>query len=381
MKIVIAPDSYKESLSAMEVATEIARGFCEVLPDAEFIKLPVADGGEGTVQSMVDATGGKLVELKVTGPLGSQVDAHYGLLGQEAPGQRTAVIEMASASGLHHVPSLLRDPLVTTSYGTGELICHALNSGVTHLILGLGGSATNDGGAGMLQALGAHLLDNDGKPLRPGGAALEHLANVDIGELHPRLAQVAIEVACDVDNPLCGDKGASATFGPQKGADEIMVDRLDKALSHFADITHAAGLKECRDMPGAGAAGGMGFAMLAYLGAKLRPGIDIVMETVRLSEHLKGADLVITGEGRLDSQTLHGKTPMGVTREANKQGIPVIAIAGCVSEDANVLLDHGIDALFSVTPRALPLEEVLAGARHNLYSCAVNVARLYRLGR
>ncbi|WP_428636745.1 glycerate kinase [Shewanella sp.] len=381
MKIVIAPDSYKESLSAMEVATEIARGFKAVLPDAEYIKLPVADGGEGTVQSMVDATGGKLVNLKVTGPLGSQVDAHYGLLGQEIAGQCTAVIEMASASGLHHVPPAQRDPLITTSYGTGELICHALNNGVTHLILGLGGSATNDGGAGMLQALGVHLLDGQGTPLAPGGAALIELASIDLSGLHPRLNQVQIEVACDVNNPLCGEKGASAIFGPQKGADEIMVARLDKALAHFADITQLAGLTECREVPGAGAAGGMGFAMLAYLKAKLRPGIDIVMQTVKLSEQLKGADLVITGEGRLDSQTLHGKTPMGVTREANKQGIPVIAIAGCVSDDANILLEHGIEAIFSVTPRAMALEQVLASASDNLYHCAVNIARLYRLGR
>lgn len=386
MKIVIAPDSYKESLSAMEVATEIERGFRQVLPNADYVKIPVADGGEGTVQSMVDATDGKIIELTVVGPLGEPVKAHYGILGRanletSLNKTTTAVIEMASASGLHHVPLAQRDPLLTTSYGTGELICHALNSGIKHIIIGLGGSATNDGGAGMLQALGVDLLDGDGQPIDVGGAGLETLHAIDISQLHPLLHSCQIEVACDVDNPLCGAKGASAIFGPQKGATPAMVERLDAALSHFADITATATFTEHRDTPGAGAAGGMGFAVLAYLNAELKPGIDIVMKTVDLATRLNGADLVITGEGRLDSQTLHGKTPMGVTREANKQGIPVIAIAGCVSDNANILLEHGIDAIFSVTPRAMQLDRVLASAKHNLYTTSVNIAALYNTNR
>ncbi|MCZ4338887.1 glycerate kinase [Shewanella colwelliana] len=379
MKIVIAPDSYKESLSAMEVANEIERGFREVLPNADYVKVPVADGGEGTVQSLVDATGGKIIELTVIGPLGEPVSAHYGILGGE--NTHTAVIEMAAASGLQHVPHSRRDPQYTTSYGTGELICHALNAGIKHIILGLGGSATNDGGVGMLQALGAHFLDAHGQPISPGGAALAQLCTIDISQLHPGLSRCQLEVACDVNNPLCGSNGASAVFGPQKGATTEMIEQLDKALSQLADVTATQTLTDHRHSPGAGAAGGMGFAVLAFLNADLKPGIDIVMKAVGLANTLKGATLAITGEGRLDSQTLHGKTPMGVTREANKLGIPVIAIAGCVSDDANILLEHGIDAIFSITPRAMALESVLSNAKHNLYTTSINIAALYNTNR
>lgn len=384
MKIVIAPDSFKESLSAMEVANEIESGFKTILPDAEFIKVPVADGGEGTVQSMVDATQGRIIELEVTGPLGNRVAAYYGILGDEEGSGgnnkiKTAIIEMAAASGLHHVPANKRDPLITTSYGTGELICDALNRGIKRILIGLGGSATNDGGAGMAQALGIHLLDNEGKVLSVGGGSLAKLASIELQDAHPLMTECEFEVACDVDNPLCGDKGASAIFGPQKGATAEMVSILDTALSHFADVIEQTGIQDRRHQAGAGAAGGMGLGAMAFLNAKLRPGIDIVMETVKLSEKLIGADLVITGEGRLDSQTLHGKTPMGVTRLAKAQQIPVIAIAGCVSDDANVLLDHGIDAMFSITPRSLPLEEVLANAKHNLFTTSQNIAALYAM--
>ena len=384
MKIVIAPDSFKESLSAMEVANEIESGFKTILPDAEFIKVPVADGGEGTVQSMVDATQGRIIELEVTGPLGNRVAAYYGILGDEEGSGgnnkiKTAIIEMAAASGLHHVPANKRDPLITTSYGTGELICDALNRGIKRILIGLGGSATNDGGAGMAQALGIHLLDNEGKVLSVGGGSLSKLASIELQDAHPLMTECEFEVACDVDNPLCGDKGASAIFGPQKGATAEMVSILDTALSHFADVIEQTGIQDRRHQAGAGAAGGMGLGAMAFLNAKLRPGIDIVMETVKLSEKLIGADLVITGEGRLDSQTLHGKTPMGVTRLAKAQQIPVIAIAGCVSDDANVLLDHGIDAMFSITPRSLPLEEVLANAKHNLFTTSQNIAALYAM--
>ncbi|AQS37097.1 glycerate kinase [Shewanella psychrophila] len=385
MKIVIAPDSFKESLSAMEVAKEIERGFKSVLPNAEYLKLPVADGGEGTVQSMVDATKGAIIELDVIGPLGNRVAAHYGILGDEYQSDRkTAIIEMAAASGLHHVSVEKRDPCITTSYGTGQLICDALNRGITRILIGLGGSATNDGGAGMAQALGIHLLDSSGKALGVGGSALSELHSIEMKDLHPLIQQCEFIVACDVDNPLCGDKGASAIFGPQKGATPEMISRLDAALSRYADIIaqtpiRNSKIEDNRNTPGAGAAGGMGLGVMAFLNATLRAGIDIVMETVKLDEKIQGADLVITGEGKLDSQTLHGKTPMGVTRVANVQGIPVIAIAGCVSDDANVLLEHGISAIFSITPRALPLKEVLANAKHNLFSASQNIAALYAM--
>ncbi len=385
MKIVIAPDSFKESLSAMEVANEIERGFKSVMPDAEFIKVPVADGGEGTVQSMVDATQGDIIELEVTGPLGNRVRAHYGILGngildESASGhKKTAIIEMASASGLHHVSAEHRDPEITTSYGTGELICDALNRGIQRILIGLGGSATNDGGAGMAQALGIHLLDRNNKVLSVGGAALSQLHSIDLTDRHPLIAQCEFEVACDVNNPLCGDTGASSVFGPQKGATPEMIVTLDNALSQYADVIAQSGITDRRHSPGAGAAGGMGLGVMAFLNASLRSGIDIVMQTVNLADKLNGADLVITGEGRLDSQTLHGKTPMGVTRLANAQNIPVIAIAGCVSDDANVLLEHGMTAIFSITPRAMPLEDVLANAKHNLYTCSQNIAALYAM--
>ena len=380
MKIVIAPDSFKESLTAMEVANEIERGFRTVLPNAEYVKMPVADGGEGTVQSMVDATQGSIIKVNVTGPLGNKVQAFYGILGNNHPNnKKTAVIEMAAASGLHLAALSDRNPLVTTSYGTGELIVDALNRGIEHIIIGLGGSATNDGGAGMAQAIGAHLLDSSGKAIASGGAALAQLAAIDLTDLHPLIAKCSFEVACDVNNPLCGEKGASAIFGPQKGATPKMVEQLDTALAHYADIIAQTGIVDNRSYPGAGAAGGMGLGVMAFLGAELKPGIDIVMQTVNLAKAVKGADLVITGEGRLDSQTLHGKTPMGVAAVAKAQHIKVIAIAGCVSDDANILLQHGIDALFSITPRALPLAEVLTSAKHNLYCTSKNIAALYAL--
>lgn len=380
MKIVIAPDSFKESLTAMEVANEIERGFRTVLPNAEYVKMPVADGGEGTVQSMVDATNGSLIWTTVTGPGGDKVNAFYGILGDSYHGsEKTAVIEMAAASGLHLVTGEQRNPLFTTSYGTGELIVDALNRGIKHIIIGLGGSATNDGGAGMAQALGAHLLDADNKPIAPGGAALATLQQINLTDLHPLLTQCRFEVACDVNNPLCGDHGASAIFGPQKGATSEMVEQLDTALNHYADVIAKAGIKDNRHLSGVGAAGGMGLGVMAFLDAQLKPGIDIVMHTVDLASHIKGASIVITGEGRLDSQTLHGKTPMGVAGVANSLNVPVVAIAGCVSDDANILLEHGFSALFSITPRALPLAKVLGNAKGNLYACSKNVAALYAL--
>lgn len=375
MKIVIAPDSYKESLSAMDVAVAIENGFRRVMPDADIVKLPMADGGEGTVQSLVDATGGQIITVNVTGPLGNEVEGFFGLMGDG----KTAVIEMAAASGLHLVPPSQRNPLVTTSFGTGELIKAALEHGATHLIVGIGGSATNDGGAGMAQALGVKLLDKEGNAIGLGGGALEHIHTIDCSGIDSRLAEVKLEVACDVDNPLCGEKGASAIFGPQKGATPSMVMKLDANLSQYADVMNTELGRDVKNSAGAGAAGGMGAALMGIFNADLRPGINIVMDAVNLSEHLKDADLVITGEGRMDSQTVHGKTPMGVARCAKQFNLPVIGIAGCVSNDVDVVHEHGIDAVFSVVPRSVSLEEALREGAVNVENTAANVARLLTL--
>lgn len=292
---------------------------------------------------------------------------------------KTAVIEMAAASGLHLVPPSQRNPLVTTSFGTGELIKAALEHGATHLIVGIGGSATNDGGAGMAQALGVKLLDKEGNAIGFGGGALEHIHTIDCSGIDSRLAEVKLEVACDVDNPLCGEKGASAIFGPQKGATPSMVMKLDANLSHYADVMNTELGRDVKNSAGAGAAGGMGAALMGIFNADLRPGINIVMDAVNLSEHLKDADLVITGEGRMDSQTVHGKTPMGVARCAKQFNLPVIGIAGCVSNDVDVVHEHGIDAVFSVVPRSVSLEEALREGAVNVENTAANVARLLTL--
>jgi len=376
-KVVIAPDSFKESLSALEVAEAIERGFRQIFPQVQYVKLPMADGGEGTVDSMVAATGGEIVRVTVTGPLGQPVQAFYGLLGEG----ETAVIEMAAASGLHLAPKAQRDPRMTTSYGTGELIQAALDRGVKTIILGIGGSATNDGGAGMMQALGARLLDENRQALPPGGAALAQLAYIDLSGVDPRLQQVSITAACDVDNPLCGANGASAVFGPQKGATPEMVTQLDAALRHYGTLLEQATGREVINAPGAGAAGGMGAALLGMLNARLRPGIEIVIETLQLEEALRDADLVITGEGRLDSQSIHGKTPIGVARVAKRFGLPVIGIAGSLSKDYQVVHQHGIDAAFSVLDRVVSLEEALAEAADNLEVTARNVAAVWRLAQ
>ncbi|KAB2823436.1 glycerate kinase [Aliivibrio finisterrensis] len=375
MKIVIAPDSYKESLTAMEVATAIEAGFKQVLPYAEYIKLPMADGGEGTVQSLIDATGGSIIEHTITAPLAEKVTGFYGLLGD---GQ-TAIIEMAAASGLHLVEPSLRNPLHTTTYGTGELIKAALDKGVKHIIVGIGGSATNDGGIGMAQALGIKLLDKDGNDLAFGGGSLEHLATIDTSNKDPRLNDITLEVACDVDNPLCGLKGASYVFGPQKGATPEMVKTLDSNLNHYADVMNSQLNKDVKNTEGAGAAGGLGAALLGLFDATLRPGIEIVMDAVNLSDVLAKADLVITGEGRIDSQTIHGKTPIGVARTAKKFDLPVIGIAGCLSDDCAVVHDYGIDAVFSVVPRSVSLETALKEAAINVENTARNVAAIYSM--
>ncbi|CAG21496.1 glycerate kinase [Photobacterium profundum] len=377
MKIVIAPDSYKESLTAMEVATAIEAGFRQVMPNAEYQKLPMADGGEGTVQSLVDATDGTIIKHTVTGPLGEQVKGFYGLMG----GGKTAIIEMAAASGLHLVPAEKRNPLLTTSFGTGELIKAVLDQGVEHIIVGIGGSATNDGGLGMAQALGIKMLNAQGNELGYGGGELAQLARIDMSGIDPRLAKIKLEVACDVNNPLCGLKGASHIFGPQKGATPAIVEQLDANLAHYAEIINAQLGQDVKDIPGAGAAGGLGAALLGLFNASLRPGIDIVMDAVNFTDIVSDADLVITGEGRIDSQTVHGKTPIGVARAAKKFHIPVIGIAGCLSNDCDVVYEHGIDAVFSVVPRAMALSDAFEEAAFNVQMTARNVAAMLTIGK
>lgn len=375
MKIVIAPDSFKESLTALEVATAIETGFKRVFPDAEYIKLPMADGGEGTVQSLVDATHGKLIECDVTAPLGDKVKSFFGLSGDG----KTAIIEMAAASGLHLVAPEKRNPLLTTSYGTGELIKQALDLGVEHIILGIGGSATNDGGVGMLQALGLQCLNAEGNPIGFGGAALADIAKIDTAQLDPRLQNVHIEVACDVNNPLCGERGASAIFGPQKGATPEMVKQLDVALAHFAEIAERDCSKQIRDQAGAGAAGGMGGGLLLLPDVQLKAGVQIVLDTLRLADYVKDADYVITGEGRMDAQSIMGKTPIGVARTAKQFGKPVIAIVGCLREDYDVVFAHGIDAVFPIIRQLGNLPDILKQGEQNLISAAQNVARVLAL--
>ena len=373
MKVVIAPDSFKESLTAKQVSEAIKAGLARVWHDAEFVTVPVADGGEGTVQSLIDATQGKQVFTTVLDPLGKEVQAFYGILGDD----ETAVIEMAEASGLHLVPAEDRDPKLTSSFGTGQLIKHALDRGMQRLIIGLGGSATNDGGVGMLAALGVKFLDESGNAIATNGGGLINLTSIDTSGLDVRLAQCEILVACDVDNPLCGGKGASATFGPQKGATATDISVLDNALRKFGELTEAVTGKHVLTREGAGAAGGMGAALLGYTPARLQPGIEIVLETVKLADHVADADIVFTGEGRIDHQTAHGKTPMGVAKVAKQFNLPVIALAGCVGDNYQAVYQCGIDAVFPCVPRAMSLADAMTEAESNVANLAENVARLW----
>ncbi len=357
------------------MATQIEAGFREIYPDAEYVKLPVADGGEGTVEAMVAATGGRKINVSVTGPTGKPVMAHFGLTGN----QQCAVIEMASASGLECIPPEERNPLITTSYGTGELIRAALDLGVTEFIIGLGGSATNDGGAGMLQALGIHLLDKSGHNIGKGGQCLSELEYVDVSGMDPRLKDCRITVACDVTNPLTGPQGASAIFGPQKGANPAMVRFLDENLKHYAEVIARQTGKDVEFAPGAGAAGGLGAALLAFLNAELRSGIDIVTEAVGLEKAIIDADLVITGEGRIDSQSIKGKVPVGVAKLAKRYNKPVIGIAGSLSSDVAVVYEHGLDCVFSVLNKVCTLEDALSNAAENVRLTARNIAATLKL--
>ena len=353
MKIVVAPDSFKGSLTAIEVSDAIEQGIREIFPEAEIKKIPMADGGDGTVQCLVNATGGKILREKVTGPLGDEVLASYGILGDK----RTAVIEMAEASGLTLVPENKRNPLITTTYGTGQLIKATLDQGCRKMIIGIGGSATNDGGAGMVQALGVKLLDREGREIGFGGEELKKIIRIDISYMDKRLSNTKVVVATDVTNPHCGPKGASRKYGPQKGATPEVIEELDESLAYFADVIKRDLNKDVKDIPGAGAAGGLGASLMAFLDAELRPGIEIMVEIAKLEQAIKDADLVITGEGKIDSQTIYGKAPIGVAKIAKKYNIPVIAIAAIIGDDADIVHQYGIDNLIKVSEPPMSLTE------------------------
>jgi glycerate kinase len=392
VKIVVAPQALKGSLDAPEVGEAIARGIRAVAPETVLDVVPVADGGEGTVAALVAATQGSLLTTPVTGPLGAHVEAAFGLLGPDAlfPATQlgtqsarghTAVIEMASASGLPLVPSAQRDPRITTTRGTGELILAALDAGATDLLLGIGGSATNDAGAGMLQALGVQLLDRSGMDLPPGGAALSRLDRIAIAELDARLRDTAVVVACDVNNPLCGPNGASAVYGPQKGASPEMVAELDAALAHFADIVARDLGVDVRDVPGAGAAGGLGAALVGFLSAELVPGADTVLHAVGFARRLEHASLVFTAEGRLDGQTASGKAPSAVAALAQAHDIPVVVLCGGTAPGYERLYDHGLSAVVPIPDGPVTLEESMARAPELLARAAERAMRLVLVGR
>ncbi len=377
MKIVLAPDSFKESMTAKEACDAMERGIKKVLPEAECIKVPMADGGEGTVQSLIDATDGELVEVSTIAPLGNEIKASFGLLG----GGQGAVIEMASASGLHLIPLEKRNPLVTTSYGTGVLIKEALNRGVNNILIGIGGSATNDGGAGMLQALGVKLLDEAGMELPFGGGALDSLKTIDLQNLDKRIFETNIQVACDVTNPLIGKNGASAVFGPQKGATEEMVEKLDKNLAHFAEVIKKELGIDIAEVPGGGAAGGLGASLKAILKAELKSGVELVVEYTSLKEKLQGAAYVFTGEGSIDSQTINGKTPFGVAKAAKEKGIPVIAFAGRIGPGSEMLYNHGINSIIGILPEAMDINKALIDGKENLERAADSIMRILSINK
>ena len=375
MKFVIAPDSFKGGLTAKQAAEAMKTGLARVYPDADFTLVPMADGGEGTVQSLVDATRGKLITERVTGPLGNQVEAKYGILGDG----KTGVIEMSQASGIQFVNEQTRNPLITTTYGTGELILKALDQGISKLILGIGGSATNDGGAGMAQAIGARLLDSAGNQIKVGGGQLDQLERIDTSEIDPRIKELEILIASDVTNPLVGKDGASAVFGPQKGATPEMVETLDSNLQHYAAVIKADLGKDLANYAGAGAAGGLGAGLLAFTNSTMEKGVDIVVEYSGLKQKAAGADFVFTGEGEIDFQTKFGKTPYGVAL-ATKQvapKAPVIVIAGSVGDGISELYsEKSIDAIFTSVADVKTLPEALNTATHDVAQVAENIGRL-----
>lgn len=380
MKVVVAIDSLKGSLSSLEAGQAIKEGVQVVYPEADVVVRPLADGGEGTVEALAIGMGGELVHVSVTGPLGDAVTAEYGILKADETRPKTAIIEMSAAAGITLVPDEKRNPMHTTTYGVGELIKDAIDNGCRHFIVGIGGSATNDGGIGMLQALGYDFLDKDGAPVGYGGTGLQSIARIQAENVLPELKECTFRVACDVTNPLCGPMGSSAIYGPQKGATPEMVKELDEALLHYAELSKETFDHADRLYPGTGAAGGMGFAFLTYTNAVLESGIKIVLEETGLEEEMKDADFVITGEGRLDSQTALGKAPIGVAHLAKKHDKKVLAFAGCLTPDAGVCNENGIDAFFPILRRVITVQEAMEkeNARENMIRSVEQVFRLIK---
>jgi len=374
MKIVIASDSYKGSNTSLKVASLIEEGARAVFPEAEYVKIPIADGGEGTVDALVSGLDGTLVTVPAEDALGRTVDAFYGIVGGKA------VLEMAAASGLPLLAENEKNPRIASTYGTGQLLAAALEAGYRDITIGIGGSATNDGGAGMAQALGYALKDASGSELPRGGAALADIASVDDAHVHPMLKDAAIHVACDVDNPLLGENGASAIYGPQKGADPAMVAELDAALEHFADVVESWKGREMRNVPGTGAAGGLGFGLIAFCDAVIKSGIDTILDLTDFETKLKDADLVITGEGKIDGQSIRGKVPIGVAARSRPAQVPVLAVVGDIGAGASAVYEYGIDSIMSTVDRAMPLEEAISRSRECLVDAAERACRMIRIG-
>lgn len=374
MKVVIAIDSLKGSLSSMEAGMAIKDGILAAKPDAEVIVKPLADGGEGTTDALIEGMNGERIDLTVTGPMHTPVDAYYGYLKDT----NTAVMEMASAAGITLVPDSEKNPLLATSYGVGEMINDAIQRGCRNFIIGIGGSVTNDGGIGMLKALGVRFLDENGEDAGEGGQALAKVARIDVSGMNPLLKECHIQVACDVNNPLFGENGSTYVYGPQKGVTEDMKKTLDEAMAHFARVTSETLENDYMNTPGAGAAGGLGYAFLAYTGAALTPGIELILDAVGLEEELSGADVVVTGEGRLDFQTAMGKAPVGVARLAKKYNAKVIAFAGSVTKEATACNKEGIDAFFPILRGVCTLAEAMdpVAARNNMTATVEQVFRL-----
>ncbi len=376
LRILVAPNAFKESLTAIEAARSIGKGIKKGLPNARIVEVPIADGGDGTLEAVIAGTGGRILKTKVTGPLGGQITAEYGISGDG----KTAVVEMSRASGLALVPLVQRNPMLTTSFGTGQLIQAALNRDVNRILLGIGGSATVDGGIGALQALGVSFLDRSGKPVGRGGDGLLAIEKVELGGLHPALKRAHILVACDVDNPLTGPKGAAAVFGPQKGATPSMVRKLDLGLARLAALTAKVTGRNVAQVPGSGAAGGISGSFLGLLGARLRPGSELVFELLKLDKIVPTMDWVITGEGQIDFQTQFGKGPGMLAKLAARHRVPVVGIAGSVTDDAGELRKKGFTALFSIVNRPMDLATAIRQAPHLMERAAEQVARLIRVG-
>lgn len=375
MKILIAPDSFKGSATSRKAAEAIGKGVHKVFPKSELIEIPVADGGEGTVEALTDSLNGKVVTKRVRGPLGDFVDAEYGIL----PGE-IAVIEMASASGLPLVPENKRNPLLSSTYGTGQLILDAMEKGCRDIIIGIGGSATNDGGTGMARALGFCFLDSMGRELPEGGGSLSDLADIDDSGMNIMLMETKMLVACDVTNPLTGPLGASNIYGAQKGASPSDIQKLDNSLGKLAEIVNSKYCRASENIPGAGAAGGLGYGLMEFCGGKLKSGIEIVLDLIKFDDYLDGVDLVISGEGRIDGQSVYGKVPVGIAGRAKKKNIPVLVVVGDIGPDIEAVYDHGIDAVMGSVNKAMSLEEAMSRVYELLIDSSSRAMKMIKIG-